>query len=500
MNKKNIYNIPILLFLLAYCTYAQNTCETPLVPPVLTSVSVQPETGTIILNWTLSPDSDIAAYIIYSYSIDQGSRGDPIDTLWNPTATSYSYSSTASKYFSSSFVVTAFRIPRCEGPFSNVLSTIFSETQIDTCSRKILIEWNSYSSVPNNVLDYSLLVSINGGSFSEAARISSEANSFTLNDFVIDAYYCFFVRANLEGGAFSTSNKACLSTRMQRPPQWINADYATLNNTGDKIFLSFTYDPSSEINLFRLERKSGPTDTFQWVAHEYSFNGWWVFTDDKADILTINYYRLSAIHCNLPVVTSNISSNIVLTVNNTGNEIKLQWPSYKQWRGDIASHTLFMNTGRGYVEKASFLPADTTYTLNYTEIMYDIRTDKICFMVTSREGQNNPFGIEGVSRSNEACIDILENITVPNIFTPDGDLINDLFRPVLSFTPASYHLLITNRQGTVLFESGDPAEAWDGSRNGTPYPQDVCLWFLRVRTPSGKDISRTGTVSVFRNR
>ena len=498
MTKRFVPSILLICIILVYHIpgLSQGDKEPPY-PPLFNLVTVNQLTGNTELSWSVSLSTDVAGYIVYLY---QNGEGYAIDTIFDPAATSYIRYGSGSSSFSESFVVAALDSSGNVSPLSYELHTIFTETKIDTCSRKILIEWNSYSSVPNNVLDYSLLLSINGGSYSEAARISSEANSFTLNDFVIDAYYCFFVRANLEGGAFSTSNKACLSTRMQRPPQWINADYATLNNTGDKIFLSFTYDPSSEINLFRLERKSGPTGTFQWVAHEYGFNGWWVFTDDKADIRTINYYRLSAVHCNLPVVTSNISSNIVLTVKNTGNEIKLQWPSYKQWRGDIASHTLFMNTGRGYVEKASFLPADTTYTLNYTEIMYDIRTDKICFMVTSREGQNNPFGIEGVSRSNEACIDILENITVPNIFTPDGDLINDLFRPVMTFTPSSYHLLITNRQGTVLFESGDPAEAWDGSRKGTPYPQDVCLWFLRVRTPSGKDISRTGTVTIFRNR
>ena len=43
---------------------------------------------------------------------------------------------------------------------------------------------------------------------------------------------------------------------MQNPPEWINADYATVK-AHDAISLSFTIDPFSEIDTFDLERKSG---------------------------------------------------------------------------------------------------------------------------------------------------------------------------------------------------------------------------------------------------
>jgi gliding motility-associated-like protein len=92
----------------------------------------------------------------------------------------------------------------------------------------------------------------------------------------------------------------------------------------------------------------------------------------------------------------------------------------------------------------------------------------------------------------------IENITVPNVFTPDNDLINDLFRPVLSFTPKNYHLIISDRKGTVLFESADYLEEWDGSKKGNPQSETVCLWFLKVTTPSGKTISKTGTVTLIK--
>ncbi len=81
-----------------------------------------------------------------------------------------------------------------------------------------------------------------------------DIKSFTIDNFTTDANYCFYIRANLEGNSFSTSNKACILTRMQRPPEWINADYATVNPESG-IMLSFTIDPESEIKHFLLEKK-----------------------------------------------------------------------------------------------------------------------------------------------------------------------------------------------------------------------------------------------------
>jgi gliding motility-associated-like protein len=495
------YLLPALFSFWSYITYSQTNCETPL-PPVLITVSVQPETGKTDLNWTLSPSSDIAAYIVYTYK-----NGDamPVDTLWNPLATNYTITSTATRYFSVAYVVAAFRLPGipgmvgCPSELSNVLHTVFTGAAIDTCNKKIAISWNSYLPVPKKVTGYTILASVNGGSYIEAGNVSSDKNSFTLSDFSTDSEYCFVVRANLEGGAISTSNKACIITKMQRPPQWINADYATVNSA-NKITLSYTIDPVSQITHFSLGRKSGTTGVFQEIAQPVSNTGSVTFTDDKADIKVINYYRLSAINnCNNPVTISNISSNIVLSLEQTGNDLNLSWNSYKSWMGSIAAYSIFINTGEGFEEKAVLQSADTAFTLGYKEIMYEVTGDEVCFYISASE-KSNPHGIQGQSHSSGTCIAPVEIITVPNVFTPNNDLVNDLFRPVLSFIPTDYQLVISDRQGKTLFESKDYSEAWDGSQNGNPQPQGVCLWFMKVTTPSGKSISKTGTVTIVSNR
>jgi hypothetical protein len=48
----------------------------------------------------------------------------------------------------------------------------------------------------------------------------------------------------------------------------------------------------------------------------------------------------------------------------------------------------------------------------------------------------------------------------------------------------------------VLFETKDNLAEWDGTKNGSPLPEGVCLWFLKLTTPSGKVITKTGTITI----
>lgn len=473
---------------------AQEKCEVP-ESPVLKLVTVDPESGIVFLNWDLSPSGNIAAYVIYTY--DKG-VGIPVDTIWDPLSTNYQHITPATRYFSVSYVVAAHRMPNCTSPLSNHLNTIFTEAKIDTCNKKITLSWNHYISDPHKVTGYSIMASVNGGAFSEIAEVSLDSVRFTLSDFITDSEYCFIVYANLEQGSISRSNIACLSTAMQRPPEWINADYATIQD--NKVSLSFTIDPASEISSFVLERETGISGIFVEIARPVSSSDIVKYVDDKADARSVNLYRLSAINaCSKPITISNLASNIVLSLEKVNSDILLRWNQYKYWNGEVSSYNLLANTGNGYIQISNINSSDSSVIVDYRDLMYDITTGKLCFEISANE-VSNPYGISGSSLSQEACTDPLEIITVPDVFTPNNDLVNDLFRPVLSFTPADYILIISDRQGKTLFETRNYSESWDGTEKGKPVSQGVFLWYLRVTTPSGKAISKTGTVTVYFNR
>jgi gliding motility-associated-like protein len=93
-------------------------------------------------------------------------------------------------------------------------------------------------------------------------------------------------------------------------------------------------------------------------------------------------------------------------------------------------------------------------------------------------------------------------VYVPSAFTPDGDGLNDLWRPVLSNIDESDYLLsVFDRYGNVVFESRDPSKAWNGSMNGDDYyvKTGVYVWQIETKNPlSLEKVDFKGTVTVIR--
>ena len=484
-------------FLIILCLQAAGQIDSirPL-PPVLDFVTVNHLTGDVEISWQPSSSPDVSGYVIYLYNNDEGYF---LDTLQNPFPTSYLRTGSGTSFYSESFVVAALDAAGNISPLSNSLNTIYNEAEIDSCNKKIVVKWNSYKNTPVKVKNYLVLVSDGGSQFSVAGEASSETNTFIIDDFELDTRYCFIVRAILENGKVSGSNNDCLVTKMQRPPQWINADYATAGDD-NKIELSFNIDPLSEIKAFRLERKTGNTGDFQQIHQFTSSATSLTFIDDKADISKINYYRLAALNnCGTPVTYSNIASNIVLSVIQNGDVLKLGWNAYRNWIGGIGAYRLYVNPGDGFTEIETISPDDTTFIMNYSDIMYDVSGDDVCFILKAFEA-SNPYGDPGESSSPAICIPVAVNIIVPDTFTPDGNGINDLFFPVFSFTPEDYYLLITDLRRRKIFESRNFMDKWDGRFNGALLPEGAYLWMLKARTPSGETVTKSGTVTLIFNR
>jgi len=66
-------------------------------------------------------------------------------------------------------------------------------------------------------------------------------------------------------------------------------------------------------------------------------------------------------------------------------------------------------------------------------------------------------------------------ILVPNAFTPDGDIFNNTFKPVL-YKTRQYQLFIYNRWGSLIYYSNDAYGEWDGAYKGELAPDGVYIW------------------------
>jgi gliding motility-associated-like protein len=88
---------------------------------------------------------------------------------------------------------------------------------------------------------------------------------------------------------------------------------------------------------------------------------------------------------------------------------------------------------------------------------------------------------------------------IPNAFSPNGDGINDEFKPVLGCTTSYYHLLIFDRGGQLVFETYDPVESWKGLVHGKPVPVGTYYYILKVKGESDQTVrEKSGGITVLR--
>lgn len=91
-----------------------------------------------------------------------------------------------------------------------------------------------------------------------------------------------------------------------------------------------------------------------------------------------------------------------------------------------------------------------------------------------------------------------EFVFIPNVFSPNGDGLNDYFVIPFAVAQGNYQLSIYNRWGQLLFESSSYKLAWDGNSNsGAPAPPGTYYFKLEAITPDN-DYSTTGYFTLLR--
>lgn len=94
----------------------------------------------------------------------------------------------------------------------------------------------------------------------------------------------------------------------------------------------------------------------------------------------------------------------------------------------------------------------------------------------------------------------LDLIQAPDAFSPNGDGINDTFKPAVSNSiGAIVSFQVYDRWGSLVFETTDPNAAWDGTYLTGKVPPGVYLWFVEAPcSVTGTNIVKGGNVSLIR--
>lgn len=88
-------------------------------------------------------------------------------------------------------------------------------------------------------------------------------------------------------------------------------------------------------------------------------------------------------------------------------------------------------------------------------------------------------------------------IYIPNGFTPNGDIHNEVFKIYIDHY-REFNLAIYNRWGERVFESDSPNHSWDGTFQGVPVQQDVYVYVLQVISLERKMYAYYGNITILR--
>lgn len=138
---------------------------------------------------------------------------------------------------------------------------------------------------------------------------------------------------------------------------------------------------------------------------------------------------------------------------------------------DIVSYNLYYSPGDGadyFVIFSSNNIADTFY------IHPGLNTITGCYYVTAIDSFNN----ESIP-SNLVCFDIDQCLPyeLPNVFSPNGDGYNDVFRPFPYDFVDHINIVIFNRWGTIVFKTEDPDINWDGKDRNSKNACSVGVYY-----------------------
>lgn len=90
---------------------------------------------------------------------------------------------------------------------------------------------------------------------------------------------------------------------------------------------------------------------------------------------------------------------------------------------------------------------------------------------------------------------------IPNVFTPNGDGLNDLFYPrqALSEGLTKFHMTIYNRWGQTIFETKSlDGGGWDGRYNDEMQPSGVFVYMIDATFKDGSQLKHSGNVTLLR--
>jgi len=465
--------------------------------PYILRVTVDTATNNTHIYWVESRSANVETYIIYQ----ETEHGGVIIEELSAPANHYVHVASGAGRNKVSYSIAAVDSlgnisTREEYPKH---STVFISSVYDSCNNRMILSWNNYIGWADSIAGYRLFRSRNNMVYENLAGLSSDTvyvdNGITEQGITENTQYEYYVVARKNDGLESYSNITRKYTYMPGPPESLVLDYTSIAEK-NLVQLSFSFTDTSSLNDFALLRSRQKNADFLIIRSipNVSSNNLIVY-DTIITERDEYFYKIGALNsCYRVIKESNLGVNILLKGNSSGSDILLQWNPYEEFVHGIQEYIIYRrDPNMDFIQHATTNNSTNSFTDNISDMSGMNIPGEIAYRISVVE---NVTGI--VANSNEILIPIETEILLPNAFTPDGDGINDVLKPVLNFLPEEFTFLIYDRSGIRIFQSTDPAAGWDGKINGKQAAEGVYMYYIEYKSFNGiRKNLKPGTITLF---
>lgn len=115
--------------------------------------------------------------------------------------------------------------------------------------------------------------------------------------------------------------------------------------------------------------------------------------------------------------------------------------------------------------------------------------------------RSNSYTYTVTARTADGCVAIDDinikvfaaaDIYVPSAFTPNGDGLNDIFKPILVGIKELKFFSIYNRYGQLIYTTSKMGDGWNGTLKGTKQPIGNYVWMAEAVDFMGNTLKRQG--------
>ncbi|MBC7426161.1 MAG: gliding motility-associated C-terminal domain-containing protein [Bacteroidia bacterium] len=329
---------------------------------------------------------------------------------------------------------------------------------------------------------------LTGNSFSFKGNISAPGDSVISSEYFIDnlipvsgpdrnavkfnipGYHSVTLKIKTkEGCENSDAGKILIH---ENPVVNIIGDSACL---GDKVIIKATQISGNPINSFDWKMGDGKQSTGSPLSYYYGSAGGYNIDLKVTDIFGCDYSTTlnnGAVIYNIPDATFNYDIN-----DDNLDTVKVNFKAGSANAFNKYSWVFPLGKSNGQ---------DTQIIIN------DLFSGKVILMVSN---------VNGCADTTVKDIYIYPtgfSMFMPDVFTPNDDGLNDIFKTEGLKVASDFHFDIYNRWGEKLYTGNSPLNGWNGLYKDTKCPEGVYMYRISFKYLNGKTYNFTGTVTLLR--